>query len=251
MKKLKGSLIAVGDLSISDKRSMLHIMQKYYENVTEEKFYCDLNEKSSAIILKDTESDKIKGFSTIINIEAEVFGVPVKAVFSGDTIIDKDFWGDHWLVRLLGRYFLENIRNIPSMRLYWFLICKGYKTYRYLPLYFKKFYPCFNIETPPFEKTVIDSFALHKYPDNYDPVACLIRFNGKAEYLKEGVADVTDARLKNSHIDFFQKSNPGHLKGDELACVAELSKGNFSDVFYRIVLGDRWRIRKDEFFKTA
>jgi len=244
--KLVGSLGKVEDLSQSERHAMLLLMQKYYDNVAEEDFYRDLEEKELAIIMRDSLLGEIRGFSTIMCLDVRTGDQPVRAVFSGDTIVERDFWGENWLVRILGGYFMDLIEKYPLMKLYWFLICKGYKTYRYLPLCFRKFYPCFYAETPRAEKTIIDLLALLKYPDKYDTSEGIIRSRVKAARLKRGVADIVSERLKNPHIDFFSRKNPGHIKGDELACIAELGRDNFSDLFYRIVLGRRWRILKDE-----
>lgn len=237
MKKMKGELLKVSELSDVQKEKMLCIMDKYYDNVTERIFLNDLSDKEYVIILRDNAENEIRGFSTIKIINCDVVGNPVKAVFSGDTIIEKEYWGETELVKVLGKYFLGLVKECKEEIIYWFLISKGYKTYKYLPLYFKEFYPCYDKMTPLFEKAVIDHLATIKYPHEYNPQKGTIHFKESAECLKKGVADINESKLKNPHINFFVRANPDYFLGDELVCIARLNRDNFREIFYRVVLG--------------
>src|SRR5690349_23459155 len=42
-------------------------------------------------------------------------------------------------------------------------------------------------------------------------------------------------RLKDPHVSFFINANPGHVGGDELACLAELSRANLTPAGRRMV----------------
>ena len=79
------------------------------------------------------------------------------------------------------------------------------------------------------------ALAEQKFPHSYDWAAGIIRAQQGTYRLREGVADVTDARLEDPHVRFFVAQNPGHVRGDELCCLARLSKENFTDAAYRIL----------------
>jgi len=225
MMRLQDSLIDVGATTQDTREEMFNLMNRYYDNLSKDIFLKDLDEKDKVILLNNDQGD-LKGFSTLMTLETFVEDQKINAVFSGDTIIDKEYWGQTGLVKQWFRYALDVDDSSPSST-YWLLVSKGYKTYRFLPTYFNEFYPRHDKDTPEFEKKVLDSFATKKYPENYDPVKGLVIFDGTADRLKEGVADITETKLRNPSIAFFNKINPNHLRGDELACIAKISRENF------------------------
>src|SRR6516162_706671 len=124
--RLLGRLVPRSEISSEQRSEMFALMERYYENVSEATFSADLEEKQWAIILTDPLSERICGFSTQMLLEASVAGRPVKALFSGDTIIERERWGDRALARVWGRFALSLIDRLPTAELYWFLISKGY-----------------------------------------------------------------------------------------------------------------------------
>ena len=74
----------------------------------------------------------------------------------------------------------------------------------------------------------------YKFGDEYDAERGVIRFH-QAAPLQSGVAEITPQRLKDPHVAFFVQANPGHAHGDELACLAELSRGNLTPAGARMV----------------
>jgi len=161
-------------------------------------------------------------------LDFTVDGAPGHALFSGDTIVDRRCWGQNLLAQAWGRLALTLIDEYPGGSLYWFLISKGYKTYRFLPLYFREFYPRFDVATPAWAKAAVEVLARRKYADAFDPVAGIIRAEPGACRLRDGVAAITPARLRDPHVKFFAERNPGHPRGDELCCIAPLNRQNFT-----------------------
>ena len=51
----------------------------------------------------------------------------------------------------------------PDSELYWLLTSKGYKTYRFLPVFFHQFYPCCAAETPALEKELLEGVASQRF----------------------------------------------------------------------------------------
>jgi len=233
--KLTGSIVPVSAITVSDRDKMFDLMNKNYDGMKRENFDRDLSEKSDVIILRENEQRTIQGFSTLAVLEEMVKGIKTRALFSGDTIINKDYWGDTELESHWGKYAFSLIDKNPGVPLFWFLMSKGYKTYRFLPVFFNEFYPRYDKFTPPYEQEVLDTFARKKFPANYDSKTGLIIFNGYKDRLKQGIADVDQSRMKNPHINYFVQKNPHWARGDELACIIPLTKDNFNSMGRRMV----------------
>lgn len=216
---------------------MFHLLERYFSGTDRARFELDLFEKEAAILLRSAEG-RIEGFSTFMRMTARLDGQEVVAFFSGDTIVDRDHWGDSALSRTWGQaVFAEALRVAaarPGVRAYWFLICSGYKTWRFLPVFFREFYPNPDGPTPPDVQRLLDTLAGSKFGDQYVPGAGIVRLR-HATPLRRGIADVTDGRLRDRHVAFFARANPGHAEGDELACVAELSVPNLTRAGRRMV----------------
>ena len=83
-------------------------------------------------------------------------------------------------------------------------------------------------------KHVIDTLAKVRYGDRYDAASGVVRFEN-ATPLRQGVADITNARLRDPMVSFFAKKNPDHVRGDELACITEISRLNLTRAGERMV----------------
>lgn len=226
-KRLTGAIHPPAALTAAQRARMYSLLADYFHNVSQAQFEADLAEKESVVILADNVTGKIQGFSTLMRLRVEVAGEPIVALFSGDTIIHRAYWGETELPRLWGRHVFELADSLPQTRVFWFLISSGYKTYRFLPVFFRDFYPTYRRPTPPDIQQILDAIARHKFPSAYDPATGLIRFD-EAAPLKEGIAAVTERRLKDPHVAFFVRINPDYAKGDQLACLVELRRDNIT-----------------------
>lgn len=232
---LKGLLVPAKTVTPARQAEMFRLFEKYYENADRNAFQADLAEKHWVILLVDAETDELCGFSTQMLLEVNVDGEPIHALFSGDTIISRDRWGDVALSRIWGRLALSLVDRYTPGSLYWFLISKGYKTYRFLPLFFHEFYPRHDLPTPDWARRMIDAFAQRKFPHRYDAKAGIVRADRYKDRLRRGIADVTPERLRDPHVRFFEQANAGHAEGDELCCLATLSRENFTRAAYRAI----------------
>ena len=78
----------------------------------------------------------------------------------------------------------------PRAELYWFLLSKGYKTYRYLPLFFHEFHPS-PIASHPGKPRTCWTHSPRRTPFGHDPVAGVVRGPEQKDRLRPGIADVT------------------------------------------------------------
>ena len=234
---LKSELLSITALSQMDRDRMFQLMVEHYDNIKYCSFRNDLMEKDSVLILKDEEGI-LQGFTTIKIFEYPVNDVPVRLAFSGDTIIDKDHWGSLELHRSWIRAVYSLVGGDKG-EAYWLLISKGYKTYRFLPVYFHSFYPCYDKETPEFEKKIIDTFCKYRHHEYYKADKGVICFNGEKDFLKKGIADISEKHMKDPHIKFFVTRNPGYLMGDELVCLTKLNSVNMRSMVLRYLQEER------------
>ena len=225
-------------LTRSDLGQMYELLETYFENTSCRQFEHDLDEKDYVILLRSPDDARVAGFSTLMKIAVTVRDRRVVGFFSGDTIIARECWGSS----LLGRLWLKTVfseadrihRQSRDTLVYWFLICSGYKTWRYLPVFFRDYLPHPDSRVSRFDREVLPALATNKFADEYDPATGVVRFH-HANPLRQGVAEVTGQRLKDPMVEFFVRMNPGHAQGDELACLAPISRSNLTPAGLRLL----------------
>lgn len=237
MAKLRGHCRLVDDLSAELLARMHQLMQTYYVGCDFRTFCHDLAEKDYVLTFEDPHTGALRGFSTAMVYHMAFRGEPVRVVFSGDTIIAHDSWGSMELPALFGQMVLGIGEWEPKMPVYWLLISKGFRTYRFLPVFFDEFYPRYDEATPDEIAAFMSQLARIKYEENYDSAAGVIRApDGQhAQRLRSAFAEIPHAKLNDPHVRFFSERNDGYRQGDELVCLAEFSRENLSSFINRIL----------------
>jgi|SRR5438552_1583154 len=222
----------VAALSEGERREMFSLFERYYESTSYGRFAADLADKSRVLVLRD-ESGVLCGFSTLYVYERVFAGETVRVLFSGDTVVDERHWGQQalafaWL-RLAGEVKSER----PQHRLYWFLISKGHRTYRYLSVFSREFYPAPGRITPPRIAELMAFLARDRFGDAYDESAGVLRFPQSRGHLRSAYAAVPEAHRRLPEVEFFLKRNPGYARGEELVCLCELAAENLQPMARR------------------
>ena len=231
--KLAGQLVRIADIDESRRDQMYLLMDQYYENTDRPTFEADLAAKDWVIEVFDPSTNDLKGFSTQVLHQLDIGVRPIRVLFSGDTIVDRNWRGQQALFQVSGWFLRQLIDAYPHEDLYWFLTSKGYKTYRFLPLFFNEFYPRINVPMPDHVSAMIDRLALRIGGSRYDRKVKVLRSGENAHRLRSGVAEITESRMRDEHVRFFCAANPDHAKGDELCCIAPVSLKNFTRAAYR------------------
>jgi hypothetical protein len=210
---------------------MYGLLEAYFAGTQRARFEADLAEKHLVLLLRESHSGRIRGFSTSMRLTTRVDGQDVVGFFSGDTIVAREHWGESLLSRLWAQTIFGEADGVlavcPATQIYWFLICSGFRTWRFLPVFFREFYPNPEAPTPPHVQRTIRVLGKMKFGDEYLEDLGIIRFRGAAP-LREGVGEVTEQRLRNPHIAFFSRMNPSHAAGDELVCLTKVSRSNLT-----------------------
>jgi hypothetical protein len=220
--------VRVDGLGAEHRRQMWRLYEAYYDNVSHDVFERDLAEKDFVFLAFD-RADRlhvaVKGFSTAMVYEHSYRGETVGVLFSGDTIIDPEYWGQTALHRAFlatgVRWKLDN----PGRRLYWLLICSGCRTYLTMARNFPEHWPHYRRGLPDWERGLIDSIARSKFGASWRPERGVVAVDAAQPKLKDHVAPFTDDVRAMPEIRFFERVNPGHDRGDELAMLGLVDLG--------------------------
>ncbi len=222
----------LGELEIA---AMYALFADYYAETTVAHFRADLDEKTHVILLY-TES-KLCGFSTLTVLEPaknpDEDELPYRALFSGDTIIHRDQWGEQGLALAFCNLAGQLKAQQPNRPLYWFLISKGYRTYRYLHLFSKDYWPSYRKENMPELQGVLEVLARQKFGAYFDAATGIIQFPHSRGHLRPDWTKIRPNLLDRPEISFFLKRNPYFAEGAELACITSLEASNLRSAAHR------------------
>lgn len=228
---LEARIVEVGGLGPGKRREMFDLMARYYDNVTWTVFQGDLSTKQKVICLE--EGGRLRGFSTQALFEHEFRGRAIRVVFSGDTIIERAYWRSLALPVAWGRMMLGLLDEEPERELYWLLTTKGYRTYRFLPVFFREYDPSRLREIPAERRELIGRLAGERFGARFDAGSGVLRAGEQAQRLQPRLAAVAPGRRANPDIAFFERANPGHARGDELVCLCRFERDNLTEFILR------------------
>ncbi len=211
------------------RRELYRLYATYYDGTSPDRFLADFKEKQFVLLLREL-SGTLGGFSTLAVIEAEINNQPLRAIFSGDTIIERRYWGTQALAANWIRFAGAIKAQATAVPLFWFLIVKGHRTFRYLPAFAIEFFPHWLGATPPWACAIIDGLAAARFGDRYDRGRGIVSFAEPRDRLKAPWARVEAHELRRPEVAFFVARNPGYLRGDELVCLTELSPANLRPI---------------------
>ena len=220
------------EITSSRVEAMFALLDGHFAGVTRDQFAADLAEKSHVILLET--AGRLVGFSTLLVYETLHQGEPVTVVYSGDTIVAPEAWHSPVLARAWIATVFDLRRDHPRGRYYWLLLTSGFRTYRFLPVFWRDFFPGCQQPTPPGMQDLLDQLAREKFDQAYDPIRGVVRFT-RPQRLRPELATLPTGRVTDPHVAFFLARNPGHLDGDELVCVTELIESNLTAAGRRMV----------------
>lgn len=214
---IKQEVVAVGELPTAQLRLLQELYEAHYGGLHH--FARDLSEKDWVLLLHSEE--QVVGFSSLQRRPHEDYVV----FFSGDTLVLPGHRHSYDLPRLWGRFVFGQVAHeqLPCL---WFLICGGFRTYRFLPVFFQKFYPRYDQPTPPETQELLDKLATQRYGDLYH--------DGTIRLASPSLEELP-ARELGAHARFFLERNPGWRRGHELACLTWLEQTNLTPAGQRMV----------------
>jgi len=159
-------------------------------------------------------------------------GEPLSVVYSGDTIMAPEAWGTAALPRAW-IHAVNALRPTLLGRYYWLLLTSGFRTYRFLPVFWREFYPRFDQPTPERVRGLVDCLAADRFESQYNRYDGIVRFQ-RPQCLRGELNLVPAGRVTDPHVAFFMRQNPGSTHGDELVCLTELKPENLTSAGRRM-----------------
>lgn len=219
-------------LTVAQRDEMHSLLTAHFDGVTRERFDLDLVEKNWVVEIR--RDGRLVGFSTLLVREAWHNGRAITVVYSGDTIIAPEAWGSTALARSWIAAVNEIRAGFPARPCYWLLLTSGFRTYRFLPVFWREFFPRHDVTITSDTQRLISELARAQYGATYDAAAGIVRF-GQPQRLRGRLGIVPPGREADAHVAFFLSRNPGHTHGDELVCLTEVSEANLTPAGRRMI----------------
>ena len=214
-----------GTLSAGERDELFALLDAHFDGVIAAQFARDLDEKDW--VLRIRRADRLVGFTTLKVYSTRCDDARVNIIYSGDTITEPEVWGSP----VLGRTWVPLVRRLvaerPAEPWYWLLLSSGFRTYRFLPIFFREFWPRYDAPTPPGLAALMSQLARERFGARFDKASGVVRFE-HPQRLREALAAVPDGKRHDPHVAFFLERNPAHGDGDELVCLTALNDENFS-----------------------
>ncbi|MDH5178839.1 MAG: hypothetical protein OEZ39_08820 [Gammaproteobacteria bacterium] len=231
MNEYRTSFQEIAELDETIRQQLVALYLAYYDGSSAQQVLSDLTSKSEVLLLY--WHNQLVGFTTLQIYPYAWQDRLIRIVYSGDTIVAREHWGQQALAFAWLAHMGEIKNAHPEVPLYWFVIVKGHRTFKYLPVFSKSFYPHWSSDRSDL-KPLADSLALDKFGEYYDRDSGVIVFPESLGHLKEAVAFPTKEEMQKESVQFFLKKNPGYRRGHELVCLCELEACNMKPLAKRI-----------------
>jgi hypothetical protein len=225
-------LVPCSDLTAAHQDEMFQLLADHFDGVTPGQFSRDLDEKNLALLLR--RGHQLVGFSTQLACTTRFKDELVNVIYSGDTIVTPEAWGTTALPRAWVAGVNALKATLPPGRCFWLLLTSGFRTYRFLPVFWREFFPRFDIPTPPEIQSLLNQVAKERFGAQFDPDSGIVRFT-HPQRLRAGLQMIPPGRERDSHTAFFLERNPEHANGDELVCLSELCPENLTAAGQRMM----------------
>lgn len=236
--KFRSRLVPVSELESETRGKMYALFSDHFEDVHRDRFDQDLAAKQWALLLEG-EPGQLLGFTSLRldrrnGIDFPASRETVDIVYSGDTIVAREARTSP----LLSSAWIAAVQSLAEgRRVLWFLLVSGWRTYRFLPIYWREFYPCWNRPMPDAVKQTMETLASERFGQEYDRERGVVRFS-EPQVLRSENRGIPANRRRDPHVEFFARVNPGHEAGDELVCLTEITDSNLTNAGRRMV-GER------------
>jgi hypothetical protein len=223
--------VPVSTLDDGTREQMARIYLASYDGSSEAIFLGDLATKDEVLLVR--AAGELVGFTTLRSFDRDWRDRRVRVVYSGDTVIERAHWGQQslafaWISRM-GALKREH----PETPLFWFLLVKGHRTFRYLPVFGRSFYPHWSVDRSDL-KPLADALARDMFPNDYNAGTGVVEFGQSRGHLKAHLAIPTPEEMEREGVRFFFERNPGFQRGHELVCLCEMEEHNMKALTLRL-----------------
>lgn len=234
-------LVARAELTDAQREAMYALYRRHFDAADPARFQADLDEKQQVIEVRDA-GGTLRGFSTVACYRREFDGRPLRVLFSGDTVVDEASWGQQALAFGFIR-FAAQTQARSDEPLYWLLISKGHRTYRYLSAFSIDYAPSPGQATPPQQQRLMDFLARDRFGAAYDTRRGVVRFAESHGHLRADLAGVPAIHAHLPEVAYFLARNPGYAKGEELVCLCRIAADNLRPLARRVFVAAQRELR--------
>lgn len=211
---------------------MYVLLEECFENTDWSTFLKDLQDKDEVLMLHNAQG-ALCGFTTLTAFRHSSLGREYRVVFSGDTVIAPAYWGSAELAIAWGAHLMQRLSEEPETPLLWLLISKGIRTFKFLPVFFKSYYPNPAAGTPKSVQQLMDELGGRRFGAQYEAASGLVRAAAQSYYLRPELAVVQPGSRRRPYIEHFYRKNPDWRSGSELLCLTEFSPENLRSFILR------------------
>ena len=227
-----GDLVAVQNLADAEIAAMYRLFAAHFDNVDEIGFRSDLAEKQWVVRVSNKAG--LLGFTSLRFLRVRYEAEELSVVYSGDTIVANEArsgtsFARTWIsaIRWLAQHY--SVRE-----LHWLLLVSGFRTYRFLPVFWREFLPSRERIALPTEYRRMQAAARQLFGDRYDADSGIVRF-ARPQICRADRNGIAPGRMQDPDVAYFVESNPGYADGDELVCWTRLTHDNLTAAGRRIV----------------
>ncbi|HVE53586.1 MAG TPA: hypothetical protein VNB23_09415 [Ramlibacter sp.] len=224
-------VLAVHALDARTRHAMAALYCATYAAATPEIFFHDLSQKDEVLLL--VWRGRLVGFTTLQTYSRRWGGRPLRVLFSGDTVVQREHWGQQALSFAWVRHLGVLAARFPGERHVWFLLVKGHRTYRYLHVFARSFHPGQAPEGSDLGE-LCQWLARDRFPDDYNPATGVVEFARSRGHLNSELAEPRADELARPGVAYFLARNPGFRVGHELACVCDIAQDNMKPLTLRL-----------------
>jgi hypothetical protein len=231
--KYQTRICAPAELNTQQRNDMWALYQSWYDASSLELFLSDLSTKTEVLLV--SRQGQLVGFTTLQIFPWQRGGLSLRIVYSGDTIVDPSHWGQQALafawIRRMGQIKHEQ----PQLPLYWLLIVKGHRTFKYLPAFSRTFYPHWKDCNKELQE-LADELAREKFGHHYNSERGVVEFTRSRGQLKPTISEPSATELRKECVRFFLAKNPHFRIGHELVCMCALEESNMKPLTRRLFM---------------
>lgn len=221
------TLRRVATLTAVERDQLFQLLGEHFQGVERRQFDLDLDEKPWVFVVSDRETGEPVGFSTLMRLDTTVDGEPVVALFSGDTVIRPEYANDRQFIRAIGQLLFSTAAELPESRVYFLLLTCTYRSYRFLPGFFREYYPRRELPTPVAIQQLMGALTRLKFPNEYDATAGVVR-PAHVTPVREDRVPQPGRHESDPDVEFFLAANPGYAQGHFLVCLTPLGDDNLN-----------------------
>lgn len=227
-------IVPVYALAAADVQDLAALYLLHYCQTSEAIFRADLAAKQEVLLLR--HAGQLVGFTTWRVDEVVCEGQAMRVLYSGDTVVHRAHWGQQALAFAWIRRMGELAAQDAAKPLWWLLLVKGHRTYKYLSVFAQRYFP--HAQQPEPDLAVLAAqLATQRFGREYLPDLGIVRFAEARGQLRPEYAQPLASEASKASTQFFLQRNPGYVDGDELVCLCAVTADNMRPLARRLFLG--------------